>query len=339
MILILKQNTTDLEANQLVDRLNRMGFKTIRQKDSYSDVVSIVNGIDDLTQIDAFKVLPCVENIEIFSQPYKLSGKQIKKQNLIIDIRGKKIGGESLAVMAGPCSIESEEQIHRIAKSVAASGATILRGGVFKPRTSPYDFQGLGEIGIDYLHQAARKNNLLSITEVMDINQLETMIPKIDILQIGARNMQNFSLLKEVGKANIPVMLKRGFCATYKEFLMAAEYILASGNPNVILCERGIRTFETHTRNTLDIAAVPVLRELSHLPIIVDPSHGTGLRNLVSPMASAAVAAGADGVMVEVHYDPDRSYSDAKQALSTEDFKKMMNQLRKIKNILRNSEG
>lgn len=167
MILILKQNTTDLEANQLVDRLNRMGFKTIRQKDSYSDVVSIVNGIDDLTQIDAFKVLPCVENIEIFSQPYKLSGKQIKKQNLIIDIRGKKIGGESLAVMAGPCSIESEEQIHRIAKSVAASGATILRGGVFKPRTSPYDFQGLGEIGIDYLHQAARKNNLLSITEVM----------------------------------------------------------------------------------------------------------------------------------------------------------------------------
>lgn len=165
------------------------------------------------------------------------------------------------------------------------------------------------------------------------------MIPKIDILQIGARNMQNFSLLKEVGKANIPVMLKRGFCATYKEFLMAAEYILASGNPNVILCERGIRTFETHTRNTLDIAAVPVLRELSHLPIIVDPSHGTGLRNLVSPMASAAVAAGADGVMVEVHYDPDRSYSDAKQALSTEDFKKMMNHLRKIKNILRKSEG
>ena len=248
----------------------------------------------------------------------------------MIKIKGHVIGGQDFTVIAGPCSIESETQIHQIAASVAGAGATILRGGAFKPRTSPYEFQGLGEIGLQYLQSAAKQYNLLSVSEVMDTQDLDLVAKYVDILQIGSRNMQNFSLLKHVGKTGKPILLKRGFAATYKDFLMAAEYILSEGNPNVILCERGIRTFETYTRNTLDLAAVPILKDLSHLPIIVDPSHGTGLRKIVPTMAYAALAAGAHGVMVEVHPEPDKSISDAKQTISPHTFTNMMQVLRHL---------
>ena len=253
-----------------------------------------------------------------------------KEERTVITIQDHMIGGDAFTVIAGPCSIESEEQIHHTAAWVAASGATILRGGAFKPRTSPYEFQGLGEAGLRYMQRAAKQYNMLSVSEVMDTQEIDLVASYVDILQIGARNMQNFSLLKQVGKSGKPVLLKRGLSATYMDFLMAAEYILYHGNPNVILCERGIRTFETYARNTLDIAAVPILKELTHLPIIVDPSHGTGLRSVVPPMAYAALAAGADGIMVEVHPEPDKAMSDAKQTLAPDTFIEMMQVLRRI---------
>ena len=232
--------------------------------------------------------------------------------------------------MAGSCSVESEEQIMETAKLVAACGATILRGGAYKPRTSPYDFQGLGEIGLHYLSQAAKQYHLLSVSEVMDTTEIDLVANYIDILQVGARNMQNYSLLKNLGKINKPILLKRGLSATYKEFLLAAEYILSAGNPNVILCERGIRTFETYTRNTLDIAAIPILKELSHLPVIADPSHGVGLRNMVAPMSRAAIAAGADGLLIETHPDPDKALSDAQQTINPTMLAEIINSLEPI---------
>lgn len=248
----------------------------------------------------------------------------------IINIDHQSIGGDNLTIIAGPCSIESEDQIHHIAQGVAQAGATILRGGAFKPRTSPYDFQGLGKKALQFLGNAARANNLLCISELMDIDDLDLFLDDVHIIQIGSRNMQNFSLLKQLSKIKKPVMLKRGYAATYQEFLMAAEYLLQGGNDQVILCERGIRTFEPHTRNTLDMAAIPVLQELSHLPVIVDPSHATGIRHLVTPMALAAIAAGANGIMVEVHPQPEQSISDANQAISIEDFAKLMQKARKV---------
>jgi 3-deoxy-7-phosphoheptulonate synthase len=314
----------------LIDRLEIMGFKAVKEQKNDRIVIAIVSGVDKNTQPDLFNYLPLVEKVEMFSQQFKLAGNDLYAERLKIKIGDKAIGGDELVVMAGPCSIENEEQIHRIAQSVANSGAQFLRGGAFKPRTSPYDFQGLGEEGLRYIQAAAHANNMLSVSEVMDPYQLELAVGKVDVLQIGARNMQNYSLLKELGKVNIPVLLKRGFAATYKELLMCAEYILDAGNLNVMLCERGIRTFESYTRNTLDIGAVPVLHELSHLPVIIDPSHGTGIRKMVAPMACAAVAAGADGIMVEVHYDPDKSYSDAAQAISCEMFASMMQRLQAI---------
>lgn len=334
MILILEKNTTHPQAAQLIERLLTMGLKAVKEEQGDRIAIAIVSGIDTNTQQEHFSALPYVDRIEYFSQQFKLAGNDIHKKRLVIEIGGRTIGGDELAVMAGPCSIENETQIHRIAQSVAKSGAQFLRGGAFKPRTSPYDFQGLGKEGVQYMHDAARENNLLSISEVMDLHQLEIALGKIDILQIGARNMQNYSLLKEVGKVNVPVMLKRGFSSTYKELLMAAEYILDAGNPNVMLCERGIRTFESYTRNTLDIGAVPVLHELSHLPVVIDPSHGTGIRSMIAPMTYAAVAAGADAIIIEVHYDPDNSYSDAQQAISCEHFADIMQRVRAIRNAV-----
>ena len=334
MILILKKNTTHPQAAQLVDRLATMGLQAVKEQQHDRIAVAIVNGTDHNTKAEFFKHLPHVDRVEQFSQQFKLAGNELRQQRLQIKIHDKVIGGGELCVMAGPCSIENEQQIHRIARSVAKAGAGILRGGAFKPRTSPYDFQGLGVEGLNYMQAAARANNLITISEVMDLNQMEQALGRVDILQVGARNMQNFALLKELGKVNVPVMLKRGLSATYKEFLMAAEYILSAGNSQVILCERGIRTFENYTRNTLDIGAVPVLQALSHLPIIIDPSHGTGIRNMVAPMARAAIAAGADGVMVEVHYDPDNSYSDAQQAISVETFASLMPQLKNMHKCL-----
>lgn len=263
-----------------------------------------------------------------------LNKKQTPTHRTVISIKDHQIGAGLLTIIAGPCSVESEEQIHETAALISQSGAHILRGGAFKPRTSPYDFQGLAEEGLRFLKNAAEKNNLLCISEVMDTQDIDLVANYVDILQIGSRNMQNFSLLKQIGRTGKPVLLKRGFSATYHEFLMAAEYILQSGNPNVILCERGIRTFESYTRNTLDLAAIPVLKELSHLPIIVDPSHGTGMRSAVLPMAYAATAAGADGLMVEVHPTPDAALSDAKQTISPLLFSEMMHKLKKITNAL-----
>lgn len=338
MILILQKNITHPEAAQLINRLENMGLKAVKEQQGDRIAIAIVSGIDANTRVDDFKHLPGVDRIEMFSQQFKLAGQDFRKGRLQITRRGITVGGDELCVMAGPCSIENEAQIHRIAKSVAAVGAKFLRGGAFKPRTSPYDFQGLGLEGLKYIQAAAKENNMLSVSEVMDHDQLELALGRIDILQIGARNMQNYSLLKELGKTDTPIMLKRGFAATYKEFLMAAEYILNAGNPNVMLCERGIRTFEPYTRNTLDIGAVPVLHELSHLPVIIDPSHGTGIRSMVAPMGCAAVAAGADGIMVEVHYDPDKSYSDAQQAISVPHFTKMMHDMQAIRKVVRVSD-
>lgn len=258
---------------------------------------------------------------------YKLASIEHQPTRTVISVGQHRIGGDELTIIAGPCSVESEEQIHTIAELVAQNGAHILRGGAFKPRTSPYDFQGLGESGLQFLKAAAEKNHLLCISEVMDTQDIDLVGQYVDIFQIGSRNMQNFSLLKRIGQTNKPVMLKRGMAATYTDWLMAAEYILESGNPNVILCERGIRTFETYTRNTLDLAAIPAIHELSHLPIIVDPSHGTGRRSLVPAMAYAAVAAGAEGVMVEVHMNPDEALSDGKQTLDPMMFEQMMRRI------------
>ncbi len=274
----------------------------------------------------------------LLTDKFKLASSVYKKERTMIKIGQHTIGGESLTIIAGPCSIESETQMYQTAEAVAAAGATILRGGAFKPRTSPYDFQGLGETGLKYIQAAAKKYNLLSVSEVMDTQEIDLVAHYVDIIQIGARNMQNFSLLKHVGKAGKPILLKRGLSATYSEFLMAAEYILQTGNPNVILCERGIRTFETYARNTLDIAAIPILHELSHLPVIVDPSHGTGLRYAVPPMAYAAVAAGADGIMVEIHPEPDKAISDAQQTISLSQFAKMVPILCRVANTIKMQE-
>ncbi len=330
MILILKKNISKSEAEELVARLQWMNLQSMLSEENGQFQIAIVSGEDARVHPQHFLNLPQVEEIRPFNQKFKLAGRELKSERSIIQIKDCQIGGEKLAVMAGPCSIESEEQMHTVAAFVAKAGANILRGGAFKPRTSPYDFQGLGEEGLRYMKQAAEKNHLLSVSEVMDPHHLDLVASYVDILQIGARNMQNFSLLKEIGKTGKPILLKRGLSATYSEFLMAAEYILQTGNPNVILCERGIRTFEPYARNTLDIAAVPILHELSHLPVIVDPSHGTGIRKMVPPMAYAAVAAGADGIMVEVHPDPDRSYSDANQTISLETFSEMMNRIERM---------
>ncbi len=334
MILVMKENTSHNQADALIEKLAWMNLQGILTEENGRYLIAIVSGISSDTDLKQFLAIPFIDKILPLTQKYKLAGREIKKERSVINIHGKCIGGGTLMVMAGPCTIESEEQIHKTASLVAASGATVLRGGAFKPRTSPYDFQGLGEIGLKYMQAAAKNHQLLSVSEVMDTKDIDLVAEYVDILQIGARNMQNFSLLKQIGKAGKPILLKRGLSATYLDFLMAAEYILQTGNPNVILCERGIRTFETHARNTLDIAAVPILHELSHLPVIIDPSHGTGIRSIVPPMAYAALAAGADGIMVEVHPEPDEAISDAKQTISPKMFAEMMEVLRAIGQVV-----
>lgn len=331
MILILKDNTSKQAAEELIAKLAWMNIHAILTENGPSYQIAMVNGTNLNTDFQQFLLFPCVAKVMPLTQKYKLASRELKSQRTIIEIKGRLIGDGQLTVMAGPCAIESESQIHQTAEIVANSGATILRGGAFKPRTSPYDFQGLGLLGLQYMQAAAKKYDLLTVSEVMDTQDIAVVADHIDILQIGARNMQNFSLLKAVGKANKPVLLKRGLSATYLDLLMAAEYILQTGNPNVILCERGIRTFETYARNTLDIAAVPILHELTHLPVIVDPSHGTGIRSIVPAMAFAAVAAGADGLMVEVHPNPDKAVSDAKQTITPEAFSAMMHGLNEIR--------
>jgi 3-deoxy-7-phosphoheptulonate synthase len=327
MILELKPH---VDAFAFIARLERMGFQAVRQGERS---LSIVRGMDKTVDEKLFAQLPEVENVLPLKEKFKLASRAANHKT-VIHIKGKTIGGDELFVIAGPCSIESKEQMEQCAQMAFENGAQSLRGGAFKPRTSPYEFQGMGEEGLKILKEAADKYNLVTVSEVMDASQIDLAASYIDILQIGARNMHNFTLLKELGRVKNPILLKRGFAATYQDLLLAAEYIISAGNPNVILCERGIRTFETHTRNTLDLNAVPALKELTHLPVVVDPSHGTGRRSMVLPMARAGVAAGADGLMIEMHPDPDKAHTDAAQTIGPELFEKMMKEVNLIHKCL-----
>ncbi len=306
-----------------------MGFE-IHRSDGVTH--TILGAIGDKTGIDIrqLEVLEGVHEVVRISEPYKLASRSFKREDTVIQAKDLLIGGREVVVAAGPCAVESKEQIMVIAEAVKRSGAKILRGGAFKPRTSPYSFQGLGLEGLKLLREAADSFGLLAVTEVIDVNHIPVVEQYTDILQVGARNMQNFQLVRELGKVAKPVLLKRGMSATIKEWLMASEYILSGRNNNVILCERGIRTFENYTRNTLDISAVPVIKKLSHLPIFTDPSHGTGIRDKVIPMARASIAAGADGIIVEVHHDPEHAKSDGAQSLFPDQFNDMMKELRII---------
>lgn len=334
MILTIKKNASLEEIERLMEKLQWMGFEARLSGKEGNYTIALIKGVDDLTDIKQFTRLPLIEEISEFKHPFKLAAREFQPKKTVIKIKDITIGGGTLAVMAGPCSIESKEQIMESARIVAEEGCRILRGGAFKPRTSPYSFQGLEEKGLRYMKEAADKYHLVTITEVMDGDQIDLIADYVDILQIGARNMQNFTLLKKLGTCRRAIFLKRGLSATYKDLLMSAEYILDKGNPNVMLCERGIRTFETYSRNTLDLAAVPILQDLTHLPIIVDPAHGTGIRKMVPPMARAAVAAGADGIMVEMHPEPEKALSDKQQTISPEEFRNLMEDLRQIGPIL-----
>jgi 3-deoxy-7-phosphoheptulonate synthase len=330
MVVVMQEGASDEQIQKVIDRLVAMGFDVHRSTGATHTVLGAVGVRTDFDPRDV-ELLDGVREVVRITQPYKLASRHFRPEGTIVDLgRGVRIGGPEVIVAAGPCSVESPDQIHAIAQRVSKFGAKILRGGAFKPRTSPYTFQGLGERGLQLMRQAADKYGLFVVSEVMDPSQIPMMLNYVDILQVGARNMQNYYLLRALGEAPKPVLLKRGMSATIEELLLSAEYILAGGNYNVILCERGIRTFETYTRNTLDIAAIPVIKKLSHLPIFADPSHGTGRRDKVPPMARAAVAAGADGLLVEVHNDPEHALSDGAQSLYADQFARLMAELRII---------
>src|SRR5271157_2484633 len=330
MVIVMHEGATDEQIQHVIDRVIAGGFDVHRSTGASHTVLGAVGVHRDFDHRD-FELLEGVREVVRITQPFKLASRQFKPQGTIIDLgRGVKIGGDEIMVAAGPCSVESPEQIHAVAEAVSKVGARILRAGAFKPRTSPYAFQGLGEKGLGLIREAADKFKLFVVTEVMDLSQIPMMTPYVDIFQVGARNMQNYFLLRALGEVQKPVLLKRGMSATIEELLLSAEYILNGGNYNVVLCERGIRTFETATRNTLDIAAIPVIQKLSHLPIFADPSHGTGRRDKVPPMARAAVAAGADGLLIEVHNDPDHALSDGAQSLYPANFAQLMGELRII---------
>jgi len=333
MVVVMNPGAEESEIQAVIERLNGYGFDVHRSSGVNQTVLGAI-GVKPEFDTRHIKVLDGVADVFRVTEPYKFASRSWKKESTVLDVNGVKIGGEEIVVMAGPCSVEDEEQMEKTAAHVAEHGATFLRGGAFKPRTSPYSFQGLGEEGLKIMRAAADRHGLNVITEVMDIGQIEIIDQYTDVFQIGARNMQNFPLLREIGKSEKPVFLKRGPSATIDEWLMSAEYVLSTGNANVMLCERGIRTFETYTRNTLDLSAVPVIKKISHLPIIVDPSHGTGIRGKVIPMARAAVAAGADGIMVETHPDPPSAKSDGPQSLFFDQFVDLMKQIRLIAEAL-----
>ena len=318
MVIIIKQNAKEERIRDLIQWIEAQDLRTHVSTGDYSTIIGVIG---DTSKLDEGLVsgLDIVEGVKRVSEPFKSANRKFHPDNTVIDINGRKLGGDEFHVIAGPCSVESEEQIISVAKSVKAAGATMLRGGAFKPRTSPYDFQGLKADGIELLLEAKRETGLPIVTEIMNANHLP-LFEDVDVIQVGARNMQNFELLKELGKTQKPILIKRGLANTIKELLMSAEYIMASGNENIILCERGIRTFETATRNTLDLSAVTVLHELTHLPVIVDPSHATGVARYVKPMAMAAAACGADGLIIEVHNDPPRALCDGAQSLRPEQF-------------------
>jgi 3-deoxy-7-phosphoheptulonate synthase len=332
MIFNMVGEATDEQINHIVDRIKECGYEAHLIRGKERTVIGVVgNSRTSREELLALSSAPGVEEIVRISHPYKLAARSVRPEGTIIDLgKGVTIGGPEVVVAAGPCAVESPEQIMDIAGKVARAGAKLLRGGAFKPRSSPYSFQGLGEAGLKLLREAADKNGLLVVSEVMDPSQIEIMLPYIDVLQVGARNMQNYHLLRGLGEVDKPVLLKRGMSGTIEELLLSAEYIMAGGNYKVILCERGIRTFETALRNTMDIAAIPVLKGLSHLPVVADPSHGTGKRDKVAPMARAAVAAGADGLLIEVHPDPERALSDGVQSLYPDQFAQLMKEIRAI---------
>ena len=329
MLVVMQQGATEPQIQAVIDRLVELGFDVHRSTGVIHTLLGGVGGKDEF-DIAMFEVMDGVKEAHRIVSPYKLASRSFRPGGTIVKVGNLEIGGSRVAIMAGPCSVESREQIERSAEVVARAGAAVIRGGAFKPRSSPYAFQGLGEEGLKLLRAAADRHGLLVVSEVMDQTQIPLVGEYADILQVGARNMQNYTLLRELGKLRKPVLLKRGISATIEELLPSAEYILAGGNYDVILCERGIRTFETYTRNTMDISAIPVVKSLSHLPIVADPSHGTGRRDKVAPMARAAVAAGADGLLMEVHPDPDHALSDGAQSLRPEQFQELMAQLRII---------
>ena len=326
MIIVLKANASDGEVRTVIERIEQMGLKAHVSRGEFRTIIGAI-GDEAKLRPESVAVLAGVESVMPIMKPYKLASRDFHAEDTVVEVRGRKIGGKHLAVIAGPCSVESEEQVRLVAKRVAAAGAAFLRGGAFKPRTSPYTFQGMGLEGLKILRDVSLQTGLPVVTEVMDARQVELMAEYADVLQVGARNMQNYALLTEVGHSEKPVLLKRGPGATVEELLMSAEYILSEGNRNVVLCERGIRGFDKSTRYMLDLAAVPNVQGVSHLPIIVDPSHATGRRDLVAPMALAAVAAGAQGLMIEVHPNPEKALSDGPQQLGLEAFRTMMKEV------------
>ncbi len=332
MIAVIKKNTSQEQIDHLTRWLEEQGVEVHQ---SYGVNYTVLGLVGDTSKIDMelLDSLAIVETVKRISDPFKQCNRNFHPEDTVIDIGGVKIGGGHFAIIAGPCSVESREQMISVAKSVKAAGATLLRGGAFKPRTSPYDFQGLKAHGIEYLLEAKKETGMPIVTEIMNANHLP-LFEEVDVIQVGARNMQNFELLKELGKTNKTILLKRGLASTLKEFLMSAEYIMSEGNGNIILCERGIRTYETYTRNTMDISAIPLLHELTHLPVIADPSHATGKSRLVEPMAMASVAAGADGLMIEVHNDPAHALCDGAQCLTPEAFAHLAGKIQKVREII-----
>ena len=333
MLVVMQEGASEAQIQKVIDRLIGLGFDVHRSTGVIHTVLGGVGGPPEF-DVAAFEVMDAVKEAHRILSPYKLASRSFRPGGTVVRIGDVEIGGSSVVVMAGPCSVECRDQIERSAALVAEGGAKVIRGGAFKPRSSPYSFQGLGEEGLAMMREAADRNGLLVISEVMEISQIPLLSRYSDILQVGARNMQNFNLLREIGRNRKPVLLKRGIAATIEELLLSAEYILSGGNYDVILCERGIRTFETYTRNTFDLSAIPVIQKLSHLPIVADPSHGTGRRDLVPSMARAAVAAGAHGLLMEVHHDPDHALSDGAQSLFPEQYFELMQQLRLIAPVL-----
>ncbi|HTX77252.1 MAG TPA: 3-deoxy-7-phosphoheptulonate synthase [Terracidiphilus sp.] len=330
MIVAMQEKATEDQIDAVIEALTEAGVEVHRTTGEMQTILAAVGQTASL-ELAKFEIMPGVMHVHRISSPYKLAGRSFRPEGTVIQFRnGITVGNKQVVAMGGPCSVESREQIFETARRVKGAGGSFLRGGAFKPRSSPYSFQGMGIPGLELMREAAEAHGLLVVSEVMEIAQIELMLPYVDLLQVGARNMQNFNLLRELGQVRKPVLLKRGIAATIEELLLSAEYILSGGNYDVILCERGIRTYETSTRNTMDISAIPIVKKLSHLPIVGDPSHGTGRRDMVAPMARAAVAAGADGVIVEVHPNADKATSDAAQTLYPDQFDTLMGELRLI---------
>ncbi|MBB5183233.1 3-deoxy-7-phosphoheptulonate synthase [Catenisphaera adipataccumulans] len=333
MIITLKKNAPERDVKRLMQRFEKQGLQVTA---IYGEEFNVFGLVGDTSRLDERTIManPIVHNVQRVAEPYKLANRMFHPEDSVIDVSGIPVGGKKVVMMAGPCSVEGRKQICRIAKEVKDAGADLLRGGAYKPRTSPYSFQGLGSDGISYLAQARKETGLPVVTELMSAEHLDEFIDQVDLIQIGARNMQNFDLLKAVGRTRKPVLLKRGMSATIKEWIMSAEYIMSEGNPNVIFCERGIRTFETYTRNTLDLSVVPIIKERTHLPIIIDPSHAAGDWKLVESLSLAAIAAGADGLIIEVHDDPENAWSDGQQSLKPERYAQLVNKAKAIAQVV-----